>query len=123
MRVSWDDEDGEHDTEGSASVVRARVRALDGDARTYVSLGDPDNHLMCGGDAGRGVVVYVQRGDINEQLVSGGGDDSVEVVVAGGQPGDYPSRFVVPVESAEKAALHFLSAEEPDDGLAWERQW
>ena len=78
-------------------------------------------HLMCGGDAGRGVVVYIQRGDINEQLVSGDDETPVQLVAAG-QPGEYPTRFVVPIESAEKAALHFLSTGQPDDSLEWERQ-
>ena len=86
VNVSWDDGDGEQDTEGSASVVRARLRPLDGDTHTYVSLGDAESHPMCGGDAGRGVVVYVQRGDINDELISGESDDPVGVVADPDEP-------------------------------------
>jgi Immunity protein Imm1 len=121
VKLSWDDTDGEHEEDATARLLSERLKALDGDERTYVSVGDASTHLMCGGDAGSGVVLYVQLGDRNEQLVSGDAEETKEVVAAG-QPGDYPGRFVVGLDLAQQAASYFLEHRGTDDGLTWEEQ-
>lgn len=124
MKVSWDDDDGEHEDVAGWDVIGGLIESLDGQERTHVSLGELRAHLVCGGSATHGLVLCVGLdGDIH-QLVSattGRSGDTVELVAAG-QPGDYPARFVVGVELALEAARRFVDDEALQPSLNWEQQ-
>lgn len=122
VNVSWDTDDGEHDAAAGRKVVEDLIASLDGEERTHVSLGDPERHLVCGGAADIGLVLFVQlRGEIH-QLVSStpGGQETVEVVAAG-QPGVYPARYVVDLQLATEAAGNFVEDSTLASSLTWER--
>ena len=123
VNVSWDDNDGEHDAAAGRKVVEDLITLLDGEDRTHVSLGDPERHLVCGGAADNGLVLYVQiRGEIHQLISStpGGQEETVEVVAAG-QPGAYPSRYVVDLQLATEAARNFVEDSTLASSLTWER--
>lgn len=123
MNVSWDDGDGEHERTAGWDDIGELIGSLDGRERTHVSLGDPETHLVCGGCATDGLVLYVGlRGEIHH-LVSGtaSGEQTVELVAAG-QPGEYPSRFVVDLETALRAARTFVDHASLESSLEWEQQ-
>lgn len=124
MNVSWDDGDGEREGVAGWDVIGGLIESLDGRDRTHVSLGDPQSHLVCGGSAAHGLVLYVGLGGEIHQLVSattGRSGETVELVAAG-QPGDYPARFVVGVEPALEAARRFVDDEALESSLSWEQQ-
>lgn len=123
MKVSWDDSDGEHDDTAGWDVVRDLIGFLDGRDRTHVSLGDLDAHLVCGGSASSGLVLYVQLDGEIRQLLSStpGGRETVELVAAG-QPGEYPARFVVELEPALTAARRFVEEFTLESSVEWELQ-
>ena len=122
MNVSWDDIDGEHDDTADWEGVEDLIGSLDGEERTHVSLGDPETHLVCGGAADSGLVLFVQLdGEIHQLLSStGGGEETVELVAAG-QPGIYPSRYVVDLQLAKRAARTFVEDSTLASSLTWER--
>lgn len=124
MNVSWDDDDGEHDDTAEWRAVSDLIESLDGDERTHVSLGDGEAHLVCGGSAKQGLVLFVGlEGEIHQLLSATHRDEEEKVeLVAAGQPGEYPVKFVVDVASARKAARTFMEDGAVDPSLEWERQ-
>lgn len=124
VNVSWDDGDGEHEDTADPGVVAELIRSLDGQDRTHVSLGDPDAHLVCGGSADRGLVLYAGLDGEIHQLLSTTPTrhrGSVDVVAAG-QPGAYPARFVVDLGTALKAARAFVEDVGLESSVDWEQQ-
>lgn len=124
MNVSWDDGDGEHERDGDWDVIGELIGSLDGRERTHVSLGDPEAHLVCGGSATDGLVLYVGLDGEIHQLVSGASgrpEETVELVAAG-QPGEYPARFVVELEPALEAARTFVEDAALEPSLEWSQQ-
>jgi hypothetical protein len=121
VTVSWDDSDGEHDDTADWEVISDLIGSLDGEDRTHVSLGDPEAHLVCGGSANNGLVLHAQLdGEIHQLLCSTpAGQETVELVAAG-QPGDYPARFVVELEPALKAARTFVEGSTLESSVGWE---
>jgi hypothetical protein len=123
VKVSWDDSEGEHDDTADWDVISDLIDSLDGEDRTHVSLGEPEAHLVCGGSASGGLVLYVQLdGEIHQLLSStAAGQETVELVAAG-QPGDYPARFVVGLEPALRAARTFVEDSTLEPSVEWELQ-
>lgn len=123
MKVSWDDADGEHDGTADWATVSGLLESLDGKDRTHVSIGDADAHLVCGGSATAGLVLYVGLDGESHQLLSAEPMSrlgSLEVVAAG-QPGDYPARFVVDLAGARRAARAFVEEAALESSVEWER--
>lgn len=121
--VSWDDSDGEHDDTADWEVVEDLIGSLDGEERTHVSLGDPETHLVCGGAADDGLVLFVQLDGEIHQLLSSTPDGRATVeLVAAGQPGVHPARFVVDLRLAKKATRTFVEDASLEPSLSWERQ-
>ena len=124
VNVSWDDSDGEHELTAGWDVVGELIGSLDGRERTHVSLGDPEAHLVCGGSATDGLVLYVGLDGEIHQLVSGTParpEETVELVAAG-QPGEYPAWFVVELEPALEAARTFVEDSALEPSLEWSQQ-
>ena len=122
VEVSWDDADGEHDATADRSLLEDLVRSLDGRHRTHVSIGGPDAHLVCGGSAATGLVLFIGLDGETHQLLAAKRTrrtGSVELVAAG-QPGDYPARFVVDLARALDAARTFLQESALDSSVEWE---
>ncbi len=124
MNVSWDDAAGEHERDGGWDVIAELIRSLDGRDRTHVSLGDPEAHLVCGGSATDGLVLYVGLDGEIHQLVSGtsGRPEETVELVAAGQPGEYAARFVVELEPALEAARTFVEDSALEPSLEWSQQ-
>ena len=123
VNVSWDDRDGEHDAAAGRKVVEDLIGSLDGEERTHVSLGDPERHLVCGGAAAVGLVLFVQlHGEIHQLLSSTADRDGTVELVAAGQPGVYPTRFVVDLQRAKQAARTFVEDSTLETSLPWELQ-
>jgi hypothetical protein len=124
VNVSWDDSDGEHDDTAEWGAVNDLIGSLDGEERTHVSLGDGEAHLVCGGSAKDGLVLYVGLdGEIHQLLSTTRADDEETVeLVAAGQPGEYPAKFVVDLSSARKAARAFVEDVTVESSLKWEPQ-
>jgi hypothetical protein len=121
--VVWDDNFVEHELDGATvEDVLDRVRELDGESRSLVTVLVGDAHLAVGGRSPKGIVLYVSFDGLSfDQLTRGVSDDDPVQVVAGGQAAAYDSRFVVDLTLAERAVQQFV-----DDGvlahdLDWER--
>jgi len=100
-------------------------RALDNmDARihTMVTLQTEDQRQMIiGGGAGQYVVCATFGKDEFWSLLRPEPGESIVMLNAGGQEGDYPERQVVDKERARRAAHAFLVTRELDPALLWER--
>jgi len=122
----WDDADrGEvEEVLSDQAQLRDRIGSLDGDTRTLVTVYGEDAHLAVGGDSSTGLVVYATfDNEVFHQLVTGtGGGDREVMVVAGGQPGRYPAKSVVPLRDAVTAAGTFADDGRLDDRLTWVKQ-
>ncbi|SDU69507.1 Imm1 family immunity protein [Jiangella alkaliphila] len=125
MSLCWDDGPSENEAPlTDVGEVRRRLTALDGEHRTIVTIAaDGEAHLGCGGDNRLGLVLYVTADNqvfhtlINETAASGADD---VVMVAGGQPGRYPARQVVPLEVAVAAAEYYATHRDISPELAWD---
>jgi hypothetical protein len=107
--------------------VEAAIRRLDGEEYNDVYLERPDERkwLAVGGGSGRYFVMLTIEAHTPDEswlvACSEGGDEAVESLVVGGQPGNYPARQVVPLELALDAAKAFYATGEPALMLRWER--
>lgn len=118
----WDDaEQGEiEEPLSSGAQIRDRIRALDGESRTLVTLYGPDAHLAVGGDQATGLVVYATfDNQVFHQLTTGAAGDHELTVVAGGQPGNYPAHHVVGFADALTAATEFADHGRLAESLRW----
>ncbi len=121
--VVWDDGLAERELASPEALdIIELVDALDGREHTLVTVYRGNAHVAVGGSAASGLVVYVTfDGTTFHQLVSSGArsDDQV-TVAAGGQPGDYPRRFVVDAPAAKAALRAFFERFVLDPGQDWE---
>jgi hypothetical protein len=125
MLVQWDDGHHQHEIESKyKNVVVERLVALDGVDRTLVVVFLGEKHMACGGNTESGLVLYgTYDNDEFMQLA----DPTVvtghrSTNVAGGQAGEYEARFVVDLEKAKQAMLHFISSGNFSPDLTWVRQ-
>jgi hypothetical protein len=120
--IVWDDDGGESkQPDPSTASVLERIDALDGRARTLVTVLSGDAHAAVGGSVETGVVLYVTFDGVTFHLLSRGDGSSDPVrVTAGGQEGEYAARFVVDVELARRAMTAFVSDDVLDSELHWE---
>jgi hypothetical protein len=106
----------------SQDMVKMLIRQLDGRRHTLVTLyTDTGAHMAIGGSASAGLVVYETADNESfNNLLTGThhGSDKVNLV-AGGQPGDYESRYVVTLGEALTAGTRYVS----DGVLAAELRW
>ncbi len=109
--MTWDGDDGEVVNPPVEELVR-RIRALDGQRLTIVTLQSETGYFAVGGSAFDGLVVYADLGDGDFWSVLSPVTSSTRTVtvVAGGQPGDYEERLVTTAEVAVSAATQFLAS-------------
>lgn len=121
--VVWDDDFVEYELDGaSVADVLDRVRGLNGQNRSLVTVFLGDAHLAAGGSSSDGIVLYVSLdGSSFDQLTRGTCGGETIQVVAGGQAADYDSRFVVGLALAERALLSFMNDGSLAPDLDWER--
>lgn len=123
VEVAWDDVEGEHDATAEWAMVSDLLGSLDGKDRTHVSIGDVGTHLVCGGSATTGLLLHVGLDGGTHQLLAAEpvrSAGSIEVVAAG-QPGEYPARFVVDLDRARAAARAFVAESALESSLEWEQ--
>lgn len=79
---------------------------------------------MVGGGVNRFIVTYLGGGERPEwwSVVDHSKDDACELLIVGGQEGEYPSKLLVDLDTAERVALHFLEYGEMYPGVEWECQ-
>jgi hypothetical protein len=118
------------DTEGSsrpfelgpdwAVRVETYIRQLDGLTRTLVTLIGPGEASLAVGGGRKFYVVYATLdGTVFYSLVNPDGDATEREIVAGGQPAAYPTRYLVPVDDALRAALSFAESGRLAAELPW----
>jgi hypothetical protein len=109
----------------SSGLVADLVRSLDGIRHTLVTLSPGgEAHMAIGGDANRGLVVYVTSDNtiFYNLRTSVNRHQGIVTLVAGGQPGDYDYRNVVTLEEALAAAVRYAETGERAESLPWDIQ-
>lgn len=110
----------------SWSDIEKAIERLDGVDYNDLYLDRPDDAtwLAIGGGAGRYFVMLTSAAqtDAESWLVAcrDGEHGGTELLVVGGQPGNYPARQVVGIESAFLAARDYFATGEPSPALDWE---
>ena len=106
----------------SIRQVEAAIRQLDGQRRTMVVLeGKGDSHLTVGGGKDRFVVYATEDNQSFSTLLDPSrSENEVEMLVAGGQLGDYPSNVCVSLELALQAARTYAQHGHLDTSLVWQ---
>jgi hypothetical protein len=116
----------EYDAVGlSSGLVADLVRSLDGSRHTLVTLSPGgEAHMAIGGDASRGLIVYVTTDNTVFYNLRTNSDrpKGTVTVVAGGQPGDYDSDNVVTLEEGLTAAIHYAETGMRAESLVWDIQ-
>lgn len=104
--------------------IEQRIRALDGENRTLVTVfDDGDGHLACGGSSKSGLVLYVTFDNLTfYQLSRDSGGGGEVTVVAGGQPGGYLQKYVVDVDYALEAVKCYLRDATLLPSATWDEQ-
>lgn len=114
--------DGERQVEpATPEDAVAAIRSLGGEGD--VSLGEPGDDWL--GIAGGPALFFVGYSRAREGLTmqaraTNPGSDPMQVVI-GGQPTTLTPDYLVPLEVATAAAVHFLRYAEADPAIAWER--
>lgn len=118
--MTWDSDDGQA-VDPSVAELERRIRALDGEHLTIVTLQSETGYFAAGGSAAHGLVIYADLGDGDfwSALSSVTTSTTMVTVVAGGQPGDYEERTVTTVEVAIAAATHFLASQALSPEVEW----
>jgi hypothetical protein len=118
----WDEgcTEGENLSPTMADIVE-RVSRLNGVDRTLVTLYRGEGHVVCGGSAETGLVVYATLDNTEFwQLADPGAPEGEVSVIAGGQAGKYHARHVVDLGRAISAVTSFFESGTLAPGLAWE---
>jgi hypothetical protein len=109
----------------SFEQVEARIRALDENEYSTVSIEFGDAKLLVGGGAEHGFIVIVFRNDHTEfstlfepDRVDTNPRNRLPVTI-GGQMGDYPPEIVVGLPKVLTAVRTFMVTGEPDASLSW----
>jgi hypothetical protein len=103
--------------------VQRRIEDVNGHDRTLVTLDREGEYLAVGGSASQGLVVYVDVGESTEfwqALSPSTSSEDPVIVLAGGQPGEYPARIVVTLEVALTVAVAYAASGERASGATWE---
>ncbi|WP_375504185.1 Imm1 family immunity protein [uncultured Jatrophihabitans sp.] len=118
--MAWDGDDGEV-VDPSVGELERRIRALDGEHLTIVTLQSETGYFAVGGSAANGLVVFADLGDGDfwSALSPVTSSTTMVTVVAGGQPGDYEERLMTTVEVAIAAATHFLASQALSPEVEW----
>jgi xanthine/CO dehydrogenase XdhC/CoxF family maturation factor len=102
--------------------AEAAIRSLDASRVTALTVERPDrSNVLVGGGNGRYILCITTA---DERLVAlaneAKADGTAEELVAGGQPGQYPSRLVVDdLDTVLRAARTYFETGTPDSGLSW----
>ena len=102
--------------------AEAAIRSLDETELTALTLERPDHsNVLVGGGNGRYILCITT---VDERLVAlsdtAKADRESEELVAGGQPGQYPSHLVVDdLETVLQAARTYFETGSPDRSLSW----
>ncbi|GAA4330517.1 Imm1 family immunity protein [Klenkia terrae] len=123
VTMTWDG-DGDRDPLSAPTTtdLTAAIERLDGARWSLVTVHRADGDLVVGGSAARGLIVYADLGPGRCWTALGtdrAGEDEVELV-AGGQPGNYPSRVVLGLDAAVAAAAAFLTTGSLAPEIGWE---
>jgi hypothetical protein len=121
---SWEanvDKGGEVDIPSWKDIETA-IRALNGAERTLVTLQTAGvAHMAIGGGKAERYIVYATFDNIAFQTLVGRPDRSgAEMLLVGGQAGNYPARFVTNVDTAIKVARTFSTLAQLDSNQVWE---
>ena len=105
--------------------VEDAIRCLDEHDRNDLylrpSASNPETYLAVGGGAGR----YLVTGSIENErfptvVKDGDGDGGCEILVVGGQSGDYPRNWIVDLDTALAATRSFFETGEfAGGGVTW----
>ena len=118
----WDGEDAGEQAGPDVGDIQRRISGLNGAGRTLVML-ERDGATFAVGGSQRGVIAYLEDtdGEFWQVLSTGSTSDEVVEVVAGGQPGEYPSRVVTSPDAAMIAASEFARSGGRSDQVGWEQ--
>ena len=123
VTLSWDGPGGGELADPPVAEVRRRIEDLNGHDRTLVTLDRGGDYLAVGGSAEQGLVVHIEVGqgtELWQALSPGTPSAETVVVVAGGQPGDYPARMVTTLEVALSAATAYAESGQRSGDVRWE---
>lgn len=102
--------------------AEAAIRSLDETEFTALTVERPDrSNVLVGGGNGRYILCITT---VDERLVAladaAKAADEAEELVAGGQPGQYPSHLVVDdLDTVLRAARTYFETGSPDRSLSW----
>jgi hypothetical protein len=114
-----------HQRDLSADLVEGLITSLDGDLHTLVTLSPGgEAHMAIGGDASNGLIVYSTTDNkVFYNLRTDRPRQTGPVLVAaGGQPGEFDSKYVVTLAEALIAAISYAETGQLSDELNWDRQ-
>lgn len=118
----WSGASCEHEINNNPDVeaFRGALDSLDGIKRTLLSLQSENGRQLVIGGGDNGYVAYVAFSDLEFwNLLSAIDQGELVYVTAGGQQGDYASRYVVDRQRAFEAGVSFMQ----DGGLAKNLRW
>jgi hypothetical protein len=119
--VSWDDEDGNHDTVEPVATICALIRRLNGLSRSCVTVFDDPQTIGAGGGENGEVVVYRTEDDATfYNLIGDQEADGTTELFACGQPGEFPDRTIVSARIAALAVGELLSGK--PSSFVWEME-
>jgi hypothetical protein len=103
-------------------IIRAALQHLNGETKTLVMLRNEDdaNLVIGGGNDGKYVTYATFDNRSFKILAKRTESDELVSLNAGGQIGDYPSRWVVSLSDAMQAAFRFAQDGILDPSLTWE---
>lgn len=119
--VSWDDEDGNHDTVEPVDTICDPIRRLNGLSRSCVTVFDDPQTIGAGGGENGEVVVYRTEDDTTfYNLIGDQEADGTTELFACGQPGEFPDRTIVSARIAALAVGELLSGK--PSSFVWEME-
>jgi hypothetical protein len=105
------------------TAISDLVDGLDQSTSSLIVIEPPtgESVLLVGGGLGQYVVTYVEPDQRSAVVVDRSADPDIEIrVVAGGQAGNYPARWVVSRATAVQAATAFSQTGSRAAELLWE---
>jgi len=119
--VSWDDEDGNHDTVEPVDTICTLIHRLNGLSRSCVTVFDDPQTIGAGGGENGEVVVYRTEDDATfYNLIGNQEADGTTELFACGQPGEFPDRTIVSARIAALAVGELLSGK--PSSFVWEME-
>ena len=119
--VSWDDEDGNHDTVEPVDTICTLIHRLNGLSRSCVTVFDDPQTIGAGGGENGEVVVYRTEDDATfYNLIGNQEADGTTDLFACGQPGEFPDRTIVSARIAALAVGVLLSGK--PSSFVWEME-